>query len=134
MQRAIRSALGNPRLPGFRGMSGSQSPVLAIAREESSIWERRAPLNPLQVQQLVRSGIKVIVQPSTRRAYTMEEYSQAGAAIQDNVSEATAILSIKVLPVDSLLPDKTYSFFSHTIKAQEANMPLLDAVLDKVRC
>lgn len=115
-------------------MSGSQSPVLAIAREESSIWERRAPLNPLQVQQLVRSGIKVIVQPSTRRAYTMEEYSQAGAAIQDNVSEATAILSIKVLPVDSLLPDKTYSFFSHTIKAQEANMPLLDAVLDKVRC
>ena len=63
----------------------------------------------------------------------MDEYAQAGAVIQEDMSEATAIMSIKVLPVDSLLPDKTYSFFSHTIKAQEANMPLLDAVLDKVR-
>ena len=30
-----------------------------------------------------------------------------------------------------LIPDKTYAFFSHTIKAQEANMPLLDAMLEK---
>jgi alpha-aminoadipic semialdehyde synthase len=30
-----------------------------------------------------------------------------------------------------LIPDKTYAFFSHTIKAQEANMPLLDAILEK---
>jgi alpha-aminoadipic semialdehyde synthase len=61
----------------------------------------------------------------------MEEYRQAGAVIQEDVSEAKTILSIKVIPIESLLPDKTYSFFSHTIKAQEANMPLLDAVLDK---
>jgi alpha-aminoadipic semialdehyde synthase len=30
-----------------------------------------------------------------------------------------------------LLPEKTYFFFSHTIKAQEYNMPLLDAMLQK---
>lgn len=35
------------------------------------------------------------------------------------------------MPIDSLIPGKTYCFFSHTIKAQESNMPLLDAVLEK---
>ena len=36
------------------------------------------------------------------------------------------------MPIDHLLADKTYIFFSHTIKAQPENMPLLDAMLDKV--
>ena len=106
--------------------------VLAIAREESSVWERRAPFSPLQVQQMVRSGIRVIVQPSTRRAYTTQEYKQAGAIIQDDISEASAIVGIKSIPIDHLIADKTYTFFSHTIKAQPANMPLLDAILQKV--
>ena len=38
---------------------------------------------------------------------------------------------VKQCPIDRLIPDKTYVFFSHTIKAQEENMPLLDAILDK---
>ncbi|ROT66919.1 putative alpha-aminoadipic semialdehyde synthase, mitochondrial [Penaeus vannamei] len=43
--------------------------VLAIRREDQSVWERRAPLGPSQVRQLVKDGVKVIVQPSNRRAY-----------------------------------------------------------------
>ena len=39
---------------------------------------------------------------------------------------------IKKPPLDLLVPNKTYTFFSHTIKAQEENMPLLDACLEKV--
>lgn len=30
------------------------------------------------------------------------------------------------------MPKKTYAFFSHTIKAQEANMGLLDEILKQV--
>jgi len=41
-------------------------------------------------------------------------------------------VGVKQVPIDFLLPNKTYCFFSHTIKAQEANMPLLDACLEKV--
>jgi len=41
---------------------------------------------------------------------------------------------VKQVPIDHLLEDKTYIFFSHTIKAQPENMPLLDAMLQKVRC
>jgi len=42
------------------------------------------------------------------------------------------ILGVKSVPIDLLEPYKTYAFFSHTIKGQEANMPLLDAILQKV--
>lgn len=63
----------------------------------------------------------------------MHEYENAGAIITEDLSPASLIVGVKQVPIDLLLPDKTYAFFSHTIKAQEANMPLLDAMLSKVR-
>lgn len=52
-------------------MSSEASGVLAIRRETINVWERRAPLSPRHVRKLVKDGIKVIVQPSNRRAYNM---------------------------------------------------------------
>lgn len=42
------------------------------------------------------------------------------------------IIGVKQVPIDHLLPNKTYCFFSHTIKAQEVNMPMLDCILERV--
>ncbi|CAG9113301.1 unnamed protein product [Plutella xylostella] len=61
----------------------------------------------------------------------MQSYISAGAVIQEDISEANVIFGVKQTPVDLLIPNKTYCFFSHTIKAQEANMPMLDAILAK---
>ncbi|KAG8223056.1 hypothetical protein J437_LFUL002004 [Ladona fulva] len=66
-----------------------------------------------------------------RAAFEQEGLPDAGAIVQEDISEATVIFGVKQVPVDSLIPDKTYCFFSHVIKGQEANMPLLDAVLEK---
>ena len=106
--------------------------ILAIRREDINVWERRAPIAPQHVKQLKEKGITTLVQPSTRRAYTMKEYENAGAIITEDLSPATCIVGVKQVPIDALLPDKTYAFFSHTIKAQEANMPLLDTMLARV--
>lgn len=106
--------------------------VMAIRREDINVWERRAPLSPAHVKDLVEIGMKVLVQPSTRRAYTMTEYEEAGAIITEDLSSASLIVGVKAVPINQLIPDKTYAFFSHTIKAQPANMPLLDAMLEKV--
>lgn len=46
--------------------------VIAIRREDQSVWERRAPFSPSNVNRFVRQGVKVIVQPSNRRAYPMQ--------------------------------------------------------------
>ena len=62
----------------------------------------------------------------------MQAYQNIGATIQEDLSEAHVIIGVKQVPIDQLVPNKTYGFFSHTIKAQEANMPLLDALLEKV--
>lgn len=51
--------------------------------------------------------------------------------IREDISDASVIFGVKQVPIDSLIPGKTYCFFSHTIKAQESNMPLLDAILEK---
>lgn len=105
--------------------------ILAIRREDASIWERRAPLAPYHVEKLTKQGVKILIQPSNRRAYPLQSYIRAGAEAREDISEAPVILGVKQVPNDLLLPNKTYCFFSHTIKAQEANMSLLDTVLDK---
>ncbi|NWZ33252.1 AASS protein, partial [Brachypodius atriceps] len=103
--------------------------VLAIRREDVNAWERRAPLAPKHVKELTQMGYKVLVQPSNRRAIHEKEYVKAGAIIQEDISEASLIIGVKRPPEDKLIPKKNYAFFSHTIKAQEANMPLLDEIL-----
>ena len=105
---------------------------MGIRREDINVWERRAPLAPQHVKELTDKGIKVLVQPSTRRAYTMFEYESAGAIITEDLSKASLITAVKQVPIDILIPNKSYAFFSHTIKAQEGNMALLDAMLEKV--
>ena len=59
-------------LSGVRWPDPSQKPVMAIRRETINVWERRAPLAPHHVRKLIKKGIKVIVQPSNRRAYSMQ--------------------------------------------------------------
>ena len=47
------------------------------------------------------------------------------------MSEASVIFGVKEVPMENLEDNKTYFFFSHTIKAQDYNMPLLDTLLKK---
>mmetsp|Transcript_54656 Transcript_54656/g.127824 ORF Transcript_54656/g.127824 Transcript_54656/m.127824 type:complete len:1057 (-) Transcript_54656:87-3257(-) len=104
---------------------------VAILRESRSKWERRAPLSPSHVARLVKDGLRVLVQPSSRRIFADAEYVQAGGEIVEDVSPASLILGVKEVPIENLIPERTYAFFSHTIKAQPYNMPLLDAMLEK---
>ena len=114
-----------------RALSSQQTGTIGIVREESYLWERRAPLSPLQVGQLVKQGHKVLVQPSTKRIFPHTEYERAGAAISDDLTEADLILGVKQLLVESIIPGKTYAIFSHTFKGQPANMPLLDSCIQE---
>eukprot|EP00076_Gallus_gallus_P017883 XP_015137737.1 alpha-aminoadipic semialdehyde synthase, mitochondrial isoform X1 [Gallus gallus] len=111
------------------GCRHHHKPVLAIRREDVSAWERRAPLAPKHVKELTQMGYKVLVQPSNRRAIHEKDYIKAGGIIQEDISEASLIVGVKRPPEGKLIPKKNYAFFSHTIKAQEANMPLLDEIL-----
>jgi alpha-aminoadipic semialdehyde synthase len=104
--------------------------AIGIRREDKNRWERRTPLTPTHVEALVKQGVSVFVQPSTLRIFPDAEYSRAGAHVQEDLTPASVILAVKEVPIHKLIPKRTYCFFSHTIKAQEYNMPLLDAILE----
>jgi alanine dehydrogenase len=92
--------------------------TIGIIREVKSKWERRCALTPKEVKELTADGtIKVLVQPSPSRCYTDEEFIEAGAQIEENLSSCDVVFGVKEVPIPSLIADKTYFFFSHTIKA-----------------
>jgi len=103
--------------------------TIGILSECKNKWERRCSLTPHEVKKITALGIRVLVQPSTNRCYSEDEFADAGATIQEDVSEASVIFGVKEVPIPDLLANKTYFFFSHTIKAQEYNMTLLDTLL-----
>ncbi|POM62970.1 Alpha-aminoadipic semialdehyde synthase [Phytophthora palmivora] len=104
---------------------------VGIVREVYNKWERRAPLTPAHVKDLVQRGVQVLVQPSTARVFSDEQYVRAGATLSEDLGPANVIVGVKQVPEPALLADKTYLFFSHTIKAQPENMALLDTVLQQ---
>lgn len=104
--------------------------AIGIRREDKSEWERRTPLVPDDVAQLVKAGHEVLVQPSKIRAFTDDEFRRAGARVQEDLTPARVILAVKEVPMPLLIPRRTYLFFAHVIKGQDYNMPVLRKLLD----
>lgn len=105
--------------------------MIGIRREDKNIWERRVPLIPDHIKNLKDNfGIETIIQPFERRAFSDKEFEDAGALVQENISESPVLIAVKEIPIKFLQKDKTYMFFSHTIKGQEYNMPLLKKIMD----
>lgn len=105
--------------------------TLGIVKETKNKWERRVPLNPSAVKELIRKGFEVIIQPSNSRIYKNEEYRSVGAKLNNDLSRCDFIIGVKEIPFDVLIPGKPHLFFSHTIKGQDYNMPLLQKILDE---
>jgi len=88
------------------------------------------PLCPSHVAELVKSGVKVVVEPSKSRIFPDVDYAKVGAQLSNDLSPCDVILGVKQPDQSKLLAKKTYMFFSHVIKGQTENKQLLDKVLD----
>ncbi len=104
---------------------------IGIRHEDKYVMERRVPLVPEHVKRLVEQGIEVQVQRSPKRVFKDEEFEAAGAKLVDDLNEPDLILGVKEMPMDFFEFQKTYIFFSHTIKGQSYNMPLLKRMMEK---
>lgn len=98
---------------------------------EMKAGERRAPFTPPDVKWLVKKGVDVEVESSRERIFKDREYRKAGARVVERVDRATLLLGIKEPPPESIYKNKIYMLFSHTIKGQAHNMPLLKECLKK---
>ena len=93
--------------------------IIGIRKEDKNIWERRVPLIPAHIKKLKEEhGIETVVQPFPSRIISEEEFVNAGGTVKEDMSECPVIIAVKEIPIKLLQPEKTYIFFSHTIKAQ----------------
>lgn len=100
-------------------------PTIGLRREDKNEWERRVALTPDAVRRLRAQGVEVLVERFERRAFADAAYADAGATLVDDVRAADVILGIKEIPAPWFHEQRTYAFFSHTIKGQWFNMPML---------
>jgi alanine dehydrogenase len=105
--------------------------MIGIRREDKNKWERRVPLTPEHVRELTQDhSIEVRLQPSPIRIFSDEEYIQAGAKIREDLSPCPVVFGVKEMPLGFFQPHNTYVFFSHVIKGQDYNMPMLKRMLE----
>ncbi|MDT7827755.1 NAD(P)-dependent oxidoreductase [Pricia sp. S334] len=104
-----------------------------IIRERKNPPDRRVVLSPQACQKVVskHQNAQIIVEPSPIRTYTDAEYRAAGIEVDLNMEQCDVLLGVKEVPMDALIRDKKYFFFSHTIKKQPYNRDLLEAILEK---
>jgi alanine dehydrogenase len=102
-----------------------------IIKEGKTPPDERVPLAPEQcVEVQEKFPVKIQVQSSNVRRFKDEEYEQAGIEVVDDISDNEVLFGVKEVPIKDLIPNKTYFFFSHTIKKQPYNRDLLRALLD----
>lgn len=106
---------------------------IGIIREGKITADKRVPFTPEQCK-LIKARypqLDLVVQKSRVRAFTDQEYESAGVELVDDLENVDVVFGIKEVNIEDLLADKTYFFFSHTIKKQPYNRKLLQTVLQR---
>jgi len=105
---------------------------IGLIREGKIPLDNRVALIPAQCKWIQENkNIEIIVQHSANRCYTDSEYLKKGIKVKEDISGCDIFLGIKEVPVNDLIPGKTYLFFSHTKKLQPNNQKLLQAIIQK---
>ena len=105
---------------------------IGLIREGKVPADNRVALTPVQCKWLQKNmPVYIKVQHSETRCFRDREYTNAGIEVQDDVKDCDVLLGIKEVPVDMLIREKTYLFFSHTKKMQPYNQKLLQSIISK---
>jgi alanine dehydrogenase len=107
--------------------------TLGILKERKNPPDRRVVFSPEELLKLQNDfpELKILVESSDIRVFTDEEYQQLGFEVVNDISSADVLLGVKEVPINNLVPNKSYFFFSHTIKKQPHNQKLLKTILEK---
>lgn len=106
--------------------------TFALITERKNPPDRRVVFTPSLCKEFKKRypEAKLIIEKSDVRVFPDQEYIDAGFEVLDDVSHADVMIGVKEVPVEALIPNKTYLFFSHTIKEQPYNQKLLQTILN----
>ena len=105
--------------------------TIGLIREGKIPADNRVALTPAQCKWLHKNfdTIRVVAQHSDTRCFMDKEYAMAGVEVREDISGCDVLMGIKEVPVEQLIPGKTYLLFSHTKKEQEHNRKLFQAII-----
>lgn len=107
---------------------------IGLIKEGKVPTDRRVPFTPKQLSylsELYKDSLSFYVESSPLRCFTDDEYIQEGIEVVGDISFCDLLMGVKEVPVSQLIPNKSYIFFSHTIKEQPHNRKLLKSILEK---
>lgn len=104
-----------------------------IIKERKTPPDRRVVFSPNELVNLQNKfpQANIKVESSDIRVFTDEMYSEKGIEVSTEMNDCDVLIGVKEVPIEALIPNKKYFFFSHTIKKQPYNRNLLKAILDK---
>jgi alanine dehydrogenase len=104
-----------------------------IIKERKNPPDRRVIFSPNAIKQIIATyeGVSVEVESSDCRVFNDSQYEDEGISVIEDVRDCDFLFGVKEVPVGNLIPNKSYFFFSHTIKKQPYNRKLLQAILEK---
>lgn len=107
--------------------------IIGLSRERKNPPDNRVALSPIQCVALQQRypQIKVFVEASPTRCFSDDAYREVGIDVVEDLSHCDVIFNIKEVPSEALIAQKTYFFFSHTIKKQPYNRAMLQTILQK---
>lgn len=106
--------------------------TIGIIQEGKNPPDNRVVLNPFQCKWVEENfPVKIQVESSKIRCFSDAEYEEKGIAVSSDLRECEVFIGIKEVPVQNLMNNKKYLFFSHTIKKQPSNKKLLQTILNK---
>lgn len=104
---------------------------VGIIKETKIPGDSRCPLIPEQAAFLIKRGWEIVAQRSEERSFTNSEFEKAGVPLVDDIDDCDILIGVKEVKLEALIENKTYFFFSHTIKEQEYNRELLREIIRK---
>ena len=100
---------------------------IGVLKEEKVPADKRVPLTPKQCRLLLNTypDIEISVKSSAIRCFSDAMYIAEGIDVVDDLNDCDVLIGVKEVPKESLIANKTYLYFSHTIKEQFYNRELL---------
>ena len=104
-----------------------------IIKERKNPPDRRVVFSPSELLEVKKQfpNAEIKVESSDVRVFPDSEYTEKGFVVSDDLTDCDVLIGVKEVPVEALLSNKKYFFFSHTIKKQAYNRKLLKACIDK---
>ena len=104
-----------------------------IIKERKTPPDRRVVFSPKKLNEFQQKFPEALlkVEPSLIRVFSDVAYQKKGIEVTENMTDCDVLIGVKEVPIEALIPNKKYFFFSHTIKKQPYNRALIQAILSK---